>query len=128
MNNKRPPKPTEAELELLRVLWESGPSTVREIHEIVRGEKETGYTTTLKILQNMTDKKLVKRDETQRSHIYRAAVRAEKTQCQLVHELLDKAFGGAADKLILYALSARTVSQDEIKTLRKLLDDLEEKS
>ena len=128
MSKQRPPKPTEAELELLRILWEQGPSTVREIHVIVSGEKETGYTTTLKILQKMADKGLVARDASQRSHIYRAAVRADKTQRQLVHELLDRAFGGAADKLILHALSSRAVSRDEIDTLRKLLDELEEKS
>lgn len=128
MSNKRPPKPTAAELELLSVLWTQGPSTVREIHEVLSKEKETGYTTTLKILQKMTDKGLVTRDESQRSHVYRAALGAEKTQRQLVHELLDKAFGGAADKLIQHALSSRKVSRDEIEALRQLLNDLEEKS
>jgi BlaI family transcriptional regulator, penicillinase repressor len=128
MNHNRPPKPTAAELELLSVLWNRGPSTVREIHEALSSEKETGYTTTLKILQKMTDKGLVTRDESQRSHVYQAALGAEKTQRQLVHELLEKAFGGAADKLIQHALSSRKVSRDEIDTLRQLLDELEEKS
>ena len=95
------PKPTEAELQLLSVLWERGPSTVREIHEVVAGSKETGYTTTLKILQKMTDKGLVVRDESKRSHVYRAAARPEKTQRQLVDELIEKAFGGAAEKLVV---------------------------
>ena len=122
------PKPTTAELELLSVLWNRGPSTVREIHDSLSKQKETGYTTTLKILQKMADKGLVSRDETQRSHVYRAAVQAEKTQRQLVHELLDKAFGGAADKLIQHALSSRKVSPDEIESLRQLLNDLERES
>ncbi len=122
------PKPTEAELQLLSVLWERGPSTVREIHEVVAGSKETGYTTTLKILQKMTDKGLVVRDESKRSHVYRAAARPEKTQRQLVDELIEKAFGGAAEKLVVQALSSRKVDPEEIETLRKLLDELEEKS
>ena len=118
------PKPTEAELELLRVLWDRGPSTVREIHEVVAGSKETGYTTTLKILQKMTDKGLVVRDESKRSHVYHAAAEAENTQRQLVTELIDKAFGGAAEKLVIQALSSRKVDPREIETLRKLLDEL----
>ncbi len=122
------PKPTEAELQLLSVLWERGPSTVREIHEVVAGSKETGYTTTLKILQKMTDKGLVVRDESKRSHVYWAAARPEKTQRQLVDELIEKAFGGAAEKLVVQALSSRKVDPEEIETLRKLLDELEEKS
>lgn len=120
------PHPTEAELELLSILWARGPSTVREIHEVVVGEKDTGYTTTLKILQKMTDKRLVVRDESKRSHVYRAAVKAEKTQRRLVDQLLDKAFGGAVEQLVMQALSSRKVDPDEISRLRKLLDDLEE--
>lgn len=122
------PKPTEAELELLGVLWARGPSTVREIHEVVADSKETGYTTTLKILQKMTDKGLVVRDESNRSHVYRAAAKAEKTQRRLVEELIDRAFGGAAEKLVIQALSSRKVDPREIETLRKLLDELEENS
>lgn len=121
-------RPTEAELELLRVLWDRGPSTVREIHEVVAGSKETGYTTTLKILQKMTDKGLVVRDESKRSHVYQAAVEAENTQRRLVEELIDKAFGGAAEKLVVQALASRKVDPREIETLRKLLDELEEDS
>ena len=120
------PNPTEAELELLSILWARGPSTVREIHEIVSGEKDTGYTTTLKILQKMTDKRLVVRDESQRSHVYRAAVKAEKTQRRLVDRLLENAFGGAVEQLVMQALSSRKVDPGEIARLRKLLDDLEE--
>jgi predicted transcriptional regulator len=127
MSRKRP-KPTAAELEILSVLWEQGPSTVRAIHDILSTGKETGYTTTLKILQKMTDKGLVTRDESRRSHVYRAAVQAEQTQRQLVDELIEQAFGGAAEKLVMQALSSRKVDAHEIEALRKLLDELEEKS
>ena len=126
MNKKPLPKPTEAELDLLRILWDRGPSTVRQIHEVVADRKDTAYTTTLKILQKMTDKGLVIRDESERSHVYQAALKPERTQRQLVHELLDKAFGGAADKLIQHALSSRKVSREEIDSLRRMLDELEE--
>jgi BlaI family transcriptional regulator, penicillinase repressor len=125
MNDKSPRRPTEAELELLRVLWERGPSTVREIHEAVRGAKETGYTTTLKILQRMTDKGLVRRDETRRSHVYSAVRRAEQTQRQLVRNLLRAAFGGAPAKLVVQALSEETVSADDLAEIRRLLDEIE---
>lgn len=127
MNQKRP-KPTTAELEILSVLWEHGPATVRVIHEILSQGKETGYTTTLKILQKMTDKGLVTRDESRRSHVYHAAVQAEQTQRQLVDELINQAFGGATEKLVMQALSLRKVAPEEIESLRKLLDQLEEKS
>jgi predicted transcriptional regulator len=119
------PKPTEAELELLRVLWGRGPSTVREIHEAVGGERETGYTTTLKILQKMAEKGLVDRDESQRSHVYVAAVRAEQTQRQLVRDLVRRAFGGSAGQLVVQALSERRATTDELAEIRRLLDDME---
>lgn len=122
------PQPTSAELELLNILWERGPSTVRQIHEVVSGSRQTGYTTTLKILQKMFDKGLVKRDESSRSHIYKPAVQAEKTQRQLVNDLIEKAFGGAAEKLVMQALSSHQVAPEEIETLRKLLDSLEKRS
>lgn len=127
MNQQRP-KPTTAELEILSVLWEDGPATVRAIHETLSQGKETGYTTTLKILQKMTDKGLVTRDESRRSHVYHAAVQAEQTQRQLVDELVRQAFGGATEKLVMQALSLRKVAPEEIETLRKLLDQLEEQS
>lgn len=122
------PKPTEAELEILSVLWQHGPSTVRSIHEVLAQSKATGYTTTLKMLQKMAEKGLVVRDESQRSHVYQAAVQAEKTQHQLVEDLIEKAFGGAAEKLVMQALSSRKVDPQEIEALRKLLDELEENS
>lgn len=122
-----PPQPTTAELELLRVLWERGPSTVREVHDALAEQKETGYTTTLKILQKMAEKKLVVRDESHRSHVYQAAIKAERTQRQLVDQLLGQAFGGAVDQLVMQALSIRKVDPDEIARLRQLLDQLEKK-
>ncbi len=125
MNRKSLPQPTSAELELLRVLWQRGPSTVREIRDALRGAKETGYTTTLKILQRMTDKGLVRRDETQRSHVYSAVRGAEQTQRQLLRSLLRTAFGGASAKLVLQALSEETVSAADLAEIRRVLDELE---
>jgi BlaI family transcriptional regulator, penicillinase repressor len=119
------PQPTEAELELLCILWERGPSTVRAIHEALRGAKETGYTTTLKILQRMTEKGLVRRDETRRSHVYSAVRRAEQTQRQLVRNLLRAAFGGSPGRLVVQALSEEAVSAEELAEIRRLLDELE---
>jgi predicted transcriptional regulator len=98
---------------------------VREIHDALRGAKETGYTTTLKILQRMTDKGLVRRDETQRSHVYSAVRRAEQTQRQLVRSLLRAAFGGAPAKLVVQALSEETVSAEDLAEIRRVLDELE---
>lgn len=118
-------RPTAAELELLRVLWERGPSTVREIHEVASGAKDTGYTTTLKILQNMTDKGLVRRDDSRRSHIYTAARQAEHTQRQLVRDLVRRAFGGSPGKLVVQALSANKATPDELAEIRSLLDGIE---
>ena len=125
MSKKSLPRPTGAELELLRVLWERGPSTVREIHEVLSPEKETGYTTTLKILQKMTEKGLVQRDASQRSHIYKAACQAEETQRQLVRDLLNRAFGGSPGKLVVQALSEETASAEELAKIRQMLDELE---
>ena len=117
------PKPTEAELELLRVLWDRGPSTVREVHEELGGA--TGYTTTLKIFQLMADKGLVTRDESQRSHIYTAVGRAETTQRQLVSDLLQRAFGGSPTKLVVQALSETRATPEDLAEIRRVLDELE---
>ena len=128
MSENSMPKPTEGELELLRVLWERGPSTVREIHEALSGEKDTGYTTTLKILQKMTEKGLVKRDETSRSHIYEPVLRAEQTQRQLVRDLLHRAFAGSPGQLVVQALSEKKASPEELAEIRRLLDSMERKT
>lgn len=113
-------KPTDAELGILNVLWARGPSTVRQAAEALG--REAGYTTVLKLLQIMTEKQLVVRDETARTHIYQAAYTEDQTQRQLVSDLLDRAFGGSAAKLVLQALAANKTSPEELAEIRKLLD------
>ena len=120
-------RPTDAELSILRVLWERGPSTVRPVHEAVSDTRDTGYTTTLKLMQIMADKGLVKRNETARTHIYAAIAGQEQTQNQLVKDLADRAFGGSAAALVLRALSADEATDAELKQIRKLIDDYREK-
>ena len=119
----QPPKPTDTELTILRVLWERGPSTVRQVHEALSDRKPTAYTTTLKLLQIMTEKGLVKRDETDRSHVYQSRLNEEQTQRQLVRDLLERAFGGSSMKLVMQALSTRRASPAELAEIRKLLDE-----
>jgi predicted transcriptional regulator len=119
-------RPTDGELEILAVLWASGPSTVRQVYEKLKTTRETGYTTVLKLLQIMHDKRLVVRDESERSHVYRAARQQASTQRQLVKDLLTRAFGGAAEKLVMQALSLKNVGPQEIAAIRKLLDTIEE--
>ena len=119
------PRPTPAELAILRVLWRQGPSTVREVHASLERERATGYTTMLKLLQIMTEKGLVRRDEAARAHVYAAAVAEEQTQKRLVRDLLDRAFGGSAATLVMHALSARKASPAELARIRELLDRLE---
>lgn len=119
------PKPTDGELEILTVLWSRGPSTVREIHEIVLKRKPTQYTTVLKVLQIMAEKGLVRRDEKQRAHVYEAACSRESTQKQLAGDLLQRAFNGSAAHLLQGALSARKTSKAELSEIRKLLDEYE---
>ena len=119
------PRPTDAELEILTVLWSRGPSTVREVHEATARRKPTQYTTVLKLLQIMAEKGLVKRDERQRAHIYIASQPREWTQQQLAGDLLQRAFGGSAKSLMLGALSAQHASRQELAELRKLLEEYE---
>lgn len=121
-----PPQPTESELAILQVLWQHGPSTVRAVQEHLSEDEETGYTTVLKLLQIMHDKGLVTRDESQRAHIYQAAAAQEDTQQQLLDDLLDRAFGGSAEKLVMRALTSKRVSASELEEIRTLLDQLEE--
>jgi predicted transcriptional regulator len=116
------PRPTDAELAILRVLWERGPSTVRQVHEVLSRERPTAYTTALKLLQIMTEKGLVRRDESERTHIYHVRLSEEQTQRQLVRDLLDRAFGGSASKLVMQALSARRATPEELGEIRRLLD------
>jgi predicted transcriptional regulator len=123
------PHPTPAELAILRVLWRRGKSTVRDVQaELNTGRPEAspaGYTTVLKLMQIMTDKGLVRRDESQRTHVYQATASEEHTQGRLVRDLLDRAFGGSAQKLVLQALSATRASPEEIAEIRSLLDEME---
>lgn len=119
-------KPTEAELEILRILWSKGPSSVRNVNSVINESKEAGYTTTLKIMQIMAQKGLVKRDESSRTHIYEALVKKNQVQSAMLDKLLDSAFGGSASQLVLNALGRGKTSQqelDEIKSLIKKLED-----
>ncbi len=119
------PRPTDAELEILTVLWSRGPSTVREVHETILRRKPAQYTTVLKMLQIMTEKGLVRRDEESRAHVYKASRPREWTQRQLAGDLLHRAFSGSAKGLVVGALSARKVSKEELAEIRKLLDEYE---
>ena len=117
------PRPTDAELAILRVLWRRGPSTVRHVYEEL-GE-ETVYTSVLKLLQIMTDKGLVTRDDSERTHVYQPRLAEETTQRQLVKDLLDRAFSGSAKRLVMQALSTQKASAKELEQIRKLLDKIE---
>ena len=119
------PRPTDAELEILKVLWRRGPSTVRDVFETLGESKTTGYTTVLKLMQIMAEKGLVKRDESERAHRYEPAAPEDETQRRLVGDLLRKAFDGSAKKLVLQALSAERASAEELSEIRSLLDELE---
>jgi len=125
MQRKTPPRPTDAELEILTVLWSRGPSTVREVHETIARRKPAQYTTILKLLQIMDEKGLVRRDQTQRAHVYEPAHPREQTQRQLAGDLLQRAFEGSARSLMLGALAARKTSRKELAELRQLLEEYE---
>lgn len=118
-------KPTEAELEILKILWANGPLSVREVNNLMNETKEVGYTTTLKIMQIMAQKDLVIRDESSRSHIYEAGVSQDKIQTALLDKLLDGAFGGSASKLVLNALGRGNASQKELEEIKALIKKLE---
>ena len=125
MADRSLPRPTDAELAILSVLWERGPSTVRDVHDALSGTQATGYTTVLKLMQIMTEKGLVVRDESQRAHIYEARSSEQKTQRQLLTDLVERAFGGSPAKLVMQALSDRRTSTDDLNAIRDLLDRLE---
>jgi BlaI family transcriptional regulator, penicillinase repressor len=125
MPDTKLPRPTDGELSILRVLWERGPSTVRQVHDELGTRQPVGYTTVLKLLQIMTDKGLVTRDESQRTHVYKARLPEDQTQRQLVRDLLDRAFAGSARKLIMQALSVEKASPEELAAIRQLLDQIE---
>ncbi len=119
-------KPTDAELDILRVLWARGPSTVRQVHDILSTSRDFAYTTTLKLLQVMTGKGVAVREEDGRTHFYRAAAAQEETQQHLVRELVDRAFGGSATQLVVQALAAKPASADDLREIRRLLAEFEE--
>ena len=118
-------RPTDAELAILRVLWQQGASTVRQVFEALSKEREMGYTTVLKLMRIMTEKGLVERDESERTHVYQARLTQEQTQQQLVGDLLEKAFGGSASQLVMQALAAKPAQSEELAQIRQLLDKLE---
>jgi predicted transcriptional regulator len=125
MTDKPIPRPTDAELLILRVLWERGPSTVREVHDILSTTQATGYTTVLKLLQIMTEKGLVVRDESERAHVYESRHSQQRTQRQIVSDLVDRAFGGSPAQLVMQALSGQKASAKELNEIRELLDQIE---
>lgn len=126
--SRETPIPSNAELEILRILWKRGASTVREVHEQLKHDRDVGYTTVLKTMQVMAEKKIVTRDESERSHVYAPAVEEKSVKRRLVSELLDKAFDGSAAQLVLQALSDKRASQEDLRKIRKLLDESSRKS
>jgi BlaI family penicillinase repressor len=120
------PRPTDSELEILTVLWSRGPSTVRDVVEVIAKRRPVQYTTTLKLLQIMAEKRLVRRDEKERAHVYEASRPREWTQRQLAGDLLERAFGGSAAEMMVGALAARKASKKELAEIRRLLDQMEE--
>jgi len=128
MSQETPQKPTASELEILHVLWARGPSTVREVHEALREQKSLGYTTVLKLLQIMTAKGTVRRNEDQRAHVYEACQPATETKRQLVDDVLKRVFEGSASELMIHALEGRRTSKKELEELRRLLDEYEGRS
>ena len=120
---RQTPKPTNAELEILTVLWSIGPATVREVYDVIRRRRSAQYSTILKFMQIMAEKGLVRRDENQRAHIYEAARTREWTQRQLAGDLMERAFSGSAKALLVGALSAKKATSEELAEIRKLLDE-----
>ncbi|MBA3438520.1 MAG: BlaI/MecI/CopY family transcriptional regulator [Pyrinomonadaceae bacterium] len=125
MGNRSSSRPTDAELEILSVLWRNGPSTVRDVHAAINALKPTGYTTVLKLLQIMIDKGLVRRDESERAHVYEARFGQEQTQRQLLDDLLERAFEGSASKLVMQALSSEKATTEELAEIKRLLKKAE---
>lgn len=125
MKNQKASRPTEAELAILQVLWELGPSTVRQVQDVLESERGTGYTTTLKLMQIMFEKGILRRDDSQRSHVYTPAVSRQKTQRHLVGDLLEQVFGGSAQQLVMQALATKKATAEELKEIRELIEEME---
>jgi BlaI family penicillinase repressor len=121
-------KPTESELEILNILWEKGPSTVREVHDELAKKKEAGYTTTLKLMQIMFEKKLLKRDSNARSHIFTAAVSQKQTQGQMLNKLIDTVFNGSATSMVMQALGNYKASAEELEQIKNYLEEIEQQN
>jgi len=119
------PKPTASELEILHVLWERGPATVREVHDALAARKPIGYTSVLKLMQIMTAKGTLRRNEEQRAHVYEAVQPAEKTKRQLAMDVLERVFDGSASDLMMHALAGQKASKEEIEEMRRMLSDYE---
>ena len=118
-------RPTDVEMAILRVLWDRGPSSVRDVHNVLLENRETGYSTTLKMMQVMFDKGLLKRDESQRPQLYAPTIPEEQTQKQIVDDLVQRVFGGSARKLVLRAVESERISAKELAEIRKLLKQME---
>src|SRR6187402_1481048 len=127
MTSTRYIKPTESELEILQVLWLKGEASVREVHEGLAASKDVGYTTTLKLMQIMNEKGLVKRDDSMRTHIYQAAVNKEKTQKHLLSKMIDSLFGGSPTQLVIQALGEHKATEEELEKIQEMLDNLKSK-
>ena len=125
MARRKNSRPTDRELTILRILWDNGPSTVRDVNEAMNEDENTGYTTTLKLMQIMAEKGLVLRDDSRFKHVYRPALTEEKAQKQLVGDLLDRAFSGSAETLVMRALSAKKVSAKELASIKKMINEFE---
>ena len=125
MSNSKLNKPTESEMEILQVLWERGASTVREVHEILSKTKDSGYTTTLKLMQIMNEKGLLNRNDDSKSHIYTTAVKKESIQKQVVSKMINGLFKGSSAKLVMHALGNHRASKEEILEIKKYLDEIE---
>lgn len=125
---KTAPVPTNAELEILRILWKRGPATVREVHDALKRDRDIGYTTVLKTMQVMAEKRIVSRDESERSHVYSAAIEERSVMRKLVADLVDRAFDGSAAGLVMHALSHERTSREDVKKIKDLLDEHSRKS
>lgn len=127
MTQKNPSKPTPTELEILSILWDKGPSTVREVHEVLSRGRKIGYTGALKFLQIMTAKGSVIRNEDERAHVYQAKEPADETKRRVARDVLQKIFGGSVSQLVLHLIEDKKASPDEIEEIRRLLDDYDQK-
>jgi len=128
MKKFQPSKPHESEMEILQVLWEQGPSTVRDVHEILSEKKESGYTTTLKLMQIMNEKGLLTRNNEAKSHVYSAAVKKQSIQKQVVSKMIENLFRGSSANLVMHALGNHRASKEEIREIKKYLDEIEKKA